>query len=70
VNVGYISIKDDDGVLTFNSMNNKRDNDNTVNAILNFVNVSVAVFFGNMTNTHDIWEVLVQRYKENVQIKR
>jgi hypothetical protein len=70
VNVGYISIKDDDGVLTFNSMNNKRDNDNTVNAILNFVNVSVAVFFGNMTNTHDMWEALVQRYKENVQIKR
>jgi hypothetical protein len=51
-------------------MNNKRDNDNTVNAILNFVNVSVAVFFGNMTNTHDMWEALVQRYKENVQIKR
>jgi hypothetical protein len=70
VDIWYILIKDDVGVLTFNSMIITRDNDNAVNAILNFISESVAVIFYNMVNAHDMWETLVQRYERNTQIKR
>jgi gag-polypeptide of LTR copia-type len=68
---GYVPQLDETTkVLTKESKLAKRDNDNTVSVILNSVSESVSVLYGNMTTTNEMWNALLTRYEENIQIKR
>jgi hypothetical protein len=44
----------------------KRKNDSVVNVILNSINESVTLLFGNMTTKNEIWNVLITRYECNL----
>jgi hypothetical protein len=51
---------------TYNRVSNYiRENNNTVNIILNSISKGVALLFGNMTNANKTWNVSIARYEEN-----
>ena len=55
--------------LTIESKLEEEENLYVENAILSSVSESVAIMFGNMTNAHDMWKALINRYEGNTQIK-
>ena len=56
--------------LTIESKLAVEDNLFAENAILNLVGDSVEIEFDNMTNAHDMWKALINRYEGNDQIKK
>jgi hypothetical protein len=57
-------------VLTTKSLLEKRANGDVVNVILHSVSERLALLFDNMITAHERWNVLINRYKDNTQIKK
>jgi NMD protein affecting ribosome stability and mRNA decay len=56
--------------LTIESLLKKRSNDNAINIIINSVNEGIDMLFGNITTTHEMWNILLNQYEANFQIKK
>jgi gag-polypeptide of LTR copia-type len=67
---GYTIINDANDKIDIVCLMKVKKNDQAVNAILAFVHESIAPYFGEAINAHDMWIELIRKYKGNDMLKK